>query len=353
MYPKIQINTNKIKHNTRTIVEKCTDSNIKVSAVTKVFCANEDIAKAYVDAGVSALADSRIKNLKKIKDIKIEKWLLRLPSISEVKDVIKYSDVSLNSELSVIKLLSKEAIKNIKVHEIILMVDLGDLREGIFDKDELINTVKEVKALKGIKIRGIGTNLTCYGGIIPKYENLNKLVKIKEELEKILDHKIETISGGNSSSLYLIDKDELPKEINQLRLGESLVLGRETAYGNQINDTFDDAFILKAEIIEIKTKPSAPIGEIGMDAFGKTPVFEDKGIMKRCICAIGRQDINLDGIIPFDENIEILGASGDHLILDITKVNKELNVGDVIDFKLTYSGILSGMTSPYVYKEIL
>lgn len=352
MYPKIIVDSNKIKYNTKMLVKKCNDINIKVSGVTKVFCADPIIARALVEGGVSALADSRIKNLKKLKDIRIEKWLLRLPSISEVEEVVEYADVSLNSELKVIKLLSNQAIKKGKKHDIILMVDLGDLREGMFDHDELMITVKEIKKLKGINVKGIGTNLTCYGGIIPKQNILNNLVNIKNEVEEILDTKIEILSGGNSSSLHLIDKNELPKEINQLRLGESLVLGRETAYGNRIEDTYDDAFILETEIIELKTKPSVPIGEVGMDAFGNTPVFKDKGSMKRCICAIGRQDINIDGIVPLDNNIEIIGASSDHLLLDVTRVKHNLNLGDIIRFKLTYTGVLSAMTSDYVDKQI-
>lgn len=353
MYPRIEINTQKIKHNTSTLVQKCLNSNIEIAGVTKVFCADPIITQAYIDGGVSALADSRIKNLKKLKDMNIEKWLLRLPSKSEIGDVIEFSDVSLNSDIEIIELLSNKALEKNKIHEIILMVDLGDLREGIFDRRELFDTVRKTKDLKGIKIRGIGTNLTCYGGVIPNKDNLSELVKIKEGIEDVYGHKIVVISGGNSSSLYLVDKGELPTGINQLRLGEALVLGRETSYGERIKDTYDDAFILKTEIIEIKTKPSVPIGEIGMDAFGNKPVFEDKGDIKRCICAIGRQDVSVDGIIPIDSNIEVIGASSDHLILDITKVEKDLNLGDIIEFKLTYSGILSAMTSPYVNKHIV
>lgn len=353
MYPRIEIDIKKIRHNTETLVKKCSNSNIKIAGVTKVFCADPVVAKAYVDGGVSAIADSRIQNLKKLKDINIEKWLLRLPAKSKIDEIIEYSDVSLNSEIEVIELLSNKAIEKNKIHQIIIMVDLGDLREGIFDREELFDIVNKIKNFKGIKIKGIGTNLTCYGGIIPKKDNLSELVKIKQGIEKIIDYKVETISGGNSSSLYLLDKGELPKGINQLRLGETLVLGRETAYGKPIENTYDDAFILKTEIIEIKTKPSVPIGEIGMDAFGNKPVFEDKGNMKRCICAIGRQDIDIDGLIPIDSNIIVIGASSDHLILDITKVKKDLKLGDIIDFKLTYGGILSATTSPYVIKKIV
>lgn len=349
-YPCVEISLDKIKHNTEKLVELCKKNKINVAGVTKVFCGEPKIAKTMIDGGVQILADSRIENLIKLREIEIPKMLLRLPMISQVDDVVRYSDISLNSELKTIKELSKKAVELNKKHNIILMIDLGDLREGIFDEEEIFLVVSEILKLDGIELIGIGTNLTCYGGVIPKYENLSRLVKIKMNIEKKFDIKLDIISGGNSSSLYLLENGEIPEEINQLRLGESIVLGRETAYGKNIEDTYDDCFKLIVEIIEVKEKPSVPIGEIGMDAFGNTPTFVDKGIVKRAICAIGKQDIDLGDIIPYDKDIEILGASSDHLILDITKCENDYGVGDNIEFKLTYGGILKVMTSEYVEK---
>ncbi|WP_069649422.1 ornithine racemase Orr [Caloranaerobacter ferrireducens] len=350
-YPCVEISLDKIKHNTEKLVELCKKNKINVAGVTKVFCGEPKIAKTMVDGGVQILADSRIENLIKLREIEIPKMLLRLPMISQVDDVVRYSDISLNSELKTIKELSKKAVELNKKHKIILMVDLGDLREGIFDEEEIFLVVSEILKLDGIELIGIGTNLTCYGGVIPKYENLSRLVKIKMNIEKKFNIKLDIISGGNSSSLYLLENGEIPEEINQLRLGESIVLGRETAYGKNIEDTYDDCFKLIVEIIEVKEKPSVPIGEIGMDAFGNTPTFVDKGIVKRAICAIGKQDIDLGDIIPYDKDIEILGASSDHLILDITKCKNDYGIGDNIEFKLTYGGILKVMTSEYVEKN--
>lgn len=233
------------------------------------------------------------------------------------------------------------------------MIDLGDLREGIIEETEIFHTIEEILNLKGVALVGIGTNLTCYGGVIPTEKNLSELVRLKEVIERKYELKIETVSGGNSSSLYLIEKGDIPAGINQLRLGESIVLGRETAFGTQIKGTYDDCFKLLAEVIEVKEKPSLPIGEkVGIDAFGKKPRFDDKGIRTRAICAIGRQDIDVEGLIPDEKTISILGASSDQLILDVTDCDRVYKVGDNVSFKLTYSGILSSMTSEYVTKMV-
>ena len=348
--PRIEINLSKLKHNVKTITDKCKENGIKVAGVTKVFCADKKLVKAYVDGGVSYLADSRLQNFQRLKDFSLPKILLRLPMISEAEEVVKYADASLNSEIETIRALSREAVKIGKKHEIILMVDLGDLREGYFYEDDLYKSAEEIKKLEGVELIGIGTNLTCYGGVIPTPENLGRLVEIKNNLEKNHDVKLKIISGGNSSSIPLLYDGTIPEGINNLRLGESLVLGRETAYGKDIEETFNDVFKLVIEAIEIKDKPSLPVGEIGKDAFGNVPVFEDKGIRKRMICAIGRQDLLPDDITPYDKEITVIGSSSDHLILDITNSKIKYKVGDKLEFGLKYGGILRGMTSEYVKK---
>lgn len=349
-YPRIEINLSKLQHNVKTITDKCKENGIKVAGVTKVFCADKKLVKAYVDGGVSYLADSRLQNFQRLKDFSLPKILLRLPMISEAEEVVKYADASLNSEIETIRAISREAVKIGKKHEIILMVDLGDLREGYFYEDDLYKSAEEIKKLEGVELIGIGTNLTCYGGVIPTPENLGRLVEIKNNLEKNHDVKLKIISGGNSSSIPLLYDGTIPEGINNLRLGESLVLGRETAYGKDIEETFNDVFKLVIEAIEIKDKPSLPVGEIGKDAFGNVPVFEDKGIRKRMICAIGRQDLLPDDITPYDKEITVIGSSSDHLILDITNSKIKYKVGDKLEFGLKYGGILRGMTSEYVKK---
>lgn len=351
-YPALIIDKKKIKHNTEFLVSKCKNLGLNIAAVTKVYCAIPEVAQAMIDGGAYMIADSRIENIKKLSKLNAPKLMLRIPMKSQVRDLVKYSDYSLNSEIETIRAISAEAIKQKKTHKIILMTDLGDLREGVWNED-LISFVEEIIDLEGIELAGLGTNLTCYGGVIPTEENLGQLVSLAEEIENKYNIKLEIISGGNSSSLHLVFKNQMPKRINQLRLGESIVLGLETAFGERIEGTHRDAFTLAIEIIEIKEKPSAPIGQIGMDAFGQKPVFEDKGIRKRGILAAGREDINLSGIIPRDSSISILGASSDHLLVDFTDCQKDYKVGDIVEFDVTYGGLLTAATSEYVKKYIV
>ncbi|WP_035290847.1 ornithine racemase Orr [Clostridium sp. KNHs214] len=348
-YPCIEVYLKKITHNAKRIVEMCNKAGIHVVGVTKVFCAEKPIVESEIRGGIELVGDSRLENLIKIKDLKCRKMLLRIPMERNSAKVVKYSDISLNSEFCTIKALSKAAKKINRIHAVILMIDVGDLREGILEKD-VLDTVKEIIKLPNIKLCGIGTNLTCYGGVIPDENNLGKLVKIKEMLKEQLNLELPIISGGNSSSIHLVINGKMPKGINQLRIGEAIVLGRETAFGEDIEDCYKDCFVLKGEIVEIKEKPSIPVGNIGMDAFGEIPHFEDKGIRKRAIVAMGRQDIKIDGTFPIDKYITVLGGSSDHLILDVTDSKENYDVGDVLEFNVDYGCLLQAMTSPYIKK---
>ncbi|KXZ39451.1 Predicted amino acid racemase [Alkalithermobacter thermoalcaliphilus JW-YL-7 = DSM 7308] len=350
MYPRLEIDIQKIRHNAKLLVDKCKKENIQIAAVTKVYCAFPEIVEAIKDTGIKYIADSRIQNLKKLKHINLPKILLRIPMMSEVEELVRYVDISLNSEIDVIRKIDQEAKKINKVQKIALMVDLGDLREGYFNEEELFDCIEQVLKLENIKLVGVGTNLTCYGAIIPSKENTQKLVDIAKKIEKRYKIDIDFISAGNSSSLHLIDKNQMPQGVSNLRLGEAIALGRETAYGDKIEGAYQDAFKLICEIVELKEKPSVPIGEIGMDAFGNKPVYEDRGIRKRAIIGIGKQDINISAITPIDTKIDILGASSDHLILDVTESDINYKVGDKVEFNLEYGALMSAATSEYVYK---
>ena len=352
-YPRLEISLEKIRYNTETVVKVCRSHGIGVTGVTKGVCGNVEIARAMAEGGAEMLGDSRLENLKGLQDIRLPKMLLRLPMISQVREVVRYADVSLDSELTTLKALSQAALEQGRRHKVILMIDLGDLREGIFDPDELYQVVDGSLKLAAIELWGIGTNLTCFGGVIPTPENLSRLIKLTQTIRAEFGIELMTISGGNSSSFHLLEKGLLPLGINQLRLGEAILCGTEAAYGKRIVDTYGDSFRLLSEIIEIKQKPSTPIGTIGRDAFGRTPSFMDRGVRKKAICAVGKQDIELESLSPEDGKITILGASGDHLVLDITDSARNYQLGDVIPFRVHYAGILRCMSSKYIHKEFL
>ncbi len=352
--PEILVDIQKVRENTRTLVEFCRSRGVAVTGVTKVTCGMPLVGKAMLDGGVVSIGESRIENIQRLRSsgINAPVMMLRIPPLSRVDEIVTTVDISLNSELSVIQSLSEASLKKGKIHKIILMVDLGDLREGIWPSD-LMNVSREVIDLKGVKITGIGTNLTCFGGVLPSRKNMKELVSYAEKIENAFGLHLDIISGGNSSSLPLLMEGGMPGRVNHLRLGESIILGRETVKGTLWPGCHNDAFQLTAEVIELKKKPSVPIGETGMDAFGETPIFSDKGEILRAILSVGREDVIIDNLEPVDKGISVLGASSDHLLLDVTECQQKLNLGDKVNFDLNYGALLASMTSKYVKKTPL
>lgn len=344
--PYLEINLSKIHDNAKKLIAKFGSKGIEITGVTKCTLGEPRIASCLVSAGISSLGDSRIQNIIRMKKASVKALLslIRSPAASEVCDVVTYADVSFNTELSVIAKLSKAALEQKKIHDIVLMVEMGDLREGILRQD-VGKTIEEVLKMKGVRIIGLGTNLACLNGVKPTQYNMDHLSRLVEIHERTYDIKLRVISGGNSANFNWMLEHGNEGRVNNVRLGEAILLGRETLLRKPIDGLHLDAFSLVAEVIESKVKPSLPDGETGQDAFGKTPIFEDKGKMLRSIVAVGRQDVCVDGLRPMSD-VNILGSSSDHIILDATRTS--LKVGDHMRFNLDYAALLSSMTSPFV-----
>ncbi|NIA13457.1 MAG: alanine/ornithine racemase family PLP-dependent enzyme [Nitrospiraceae bacterium] len=349
--PRLEIDLDKIGHNVRSLCTLFATKGICITAVTKAVLGDPLVAKVLVDNGIKAIGDSRIANIHKMKEagIETEFTLIRSPMPSETEEVVQYADISLNTETAVIKLLSRYAAKHGKRHQVILMVELGDLREGIMPS-ELGSAIAETLAMEGVELVGLGTNLACYAGVNPTPENMAELCDIATRLRSEYDIPLEIISGGNSANYeWFVSTADLG-QVNNVRIGEAILLGRETLRRERIPGLYTDAFTLVAEVIERKTKPSFPVGPRSQDAFGDMFEFEDKGSVSKAILGIGRQDVDPSGITPRIA-VECLGASSDHLILDAKDTG--IVVGSEVTFDVDYSALLRAMTSPYVAKEFL
>ena len=346
--PRLEIDLDKIHHNARTLVELLAERGISVTGVTKASLGSPEIAGAFLRAGVSALGDSRIENIEAMRRARVPAamTLIRSPMLSQVEQVVTHADVSFNTELDVISKLSSAAQAARRTHGVVLMVELGDLREGIMPGD-LEKTVRETLRFPNIALKGIGTNLACRSGVSPDAKNMAELSSLADSIDAAFGPMLGIVSGGNSGNLQWALSGADTGRINNLRLGESLLLGRETLHRQPIDGLHTDAIQLIAEVIESKVKPSEPWGEIAQNAFGEKPPATDRGHISQTILAVGRQDTDPSGLQP-PPGIEILGASSDHLIADSSRY--PLSVGAKVTFQLNYSALLRAMTSPFVAK---
>lgn len=321
---------------------------LDITGVAKVTCADPVVVRAMVEGGVAAVGDSRLENLSRLRalDLGVPLWLLRSAPPVRAGEVVQLADVSLNSEVETLRALNAAAASAGRRHRVILMIDLGDLREGIMP-EELDGVLGLLRTLSSLEPVALGTNLTCYGAVVPTPQNLGELVALAEYAGSVMGSQL-GVSGGNSSSLELAFAGGLPKGVTGLRVGESILLGVSTITRLPLAGLAQDAFVLEAPVIECRKKPTLPRGEIAQDAFGRRPLFVDRGTRLRAICALGRQDCVPEGLQPLDPGVEVLGASSDHLILDVEDMPRPPRVGDTLRFLLNYGALLAAATSPYV-----
>ncbi|MGB3612797.1 MAG: alanine/ornithine racemase family PLP-dependent enzyme [Elainellaceae cyanobacterium] len=348
--PRIEIDLSKIQDNARMVSELYGRQGISIMGVSKAVLGEPAIASAMVQGGVKFIADSRLENIQKMKAAGIvSQFVLLRTSLSQADSVVKTVDISLNSEIETLRKLSHCAERHNKRHRVIIMVELGDLREGVLPCD-LSQFVAETLALSHVKIAGIGCNLACYGGIKPDDSNMRELSKRAQSIEKEFEIDLGIVSGGNSANYGWYSSTRDVGRINNLRIGESILLGREPVGRRAIPGLHTKAFQIFAEVIESKEKPSLPSGTVGQDAFGNIPDFQDRGIHQRAILALGKQDTLVSGLTS-DSSVKVLGSSSDHMIVDSDR--RDFRIGDAVNFDLDYGSLLSAMTSPFIQKTFV
>ncbi|MEP1032563.1 alanine/ornithine racemase family PLP-dependent enzyme [Ekhidna sp.] len=353
----IELYKDKLKRNYQFLDDLFKENGIEWAVVSKLLCGNEKYLQEVVNLGAKEICDSRISNLEVVKKIapEVQTVYIKPPAKRSIHRLVKYADASFNTEYKTIKWISDEAVKQNKMHKVIIMIELGDLREGVMG-DHLMDFYESVFNLPNIVVTGIGSNLNCLYGVMPSEDKLIQLSLYEQLIEAKFNKKIPWVSGGTSVVVPLLFKKQIPDGINHFRIGEMLFFGLDLFTQETVPGMESDVFRLHSEIIEITEKPKVPIGF--MDANPSGEVFEinqaDYGKTSyRAILDIGLLDVSEDFLMPEDDSIEITGASSDMLIVDLGDSSQKYKVGDLISFKLKYMGALSIFNSDYIEKRVV
>lgn len=353
----LTLNREALRYNYNFLDKLFKDRGIAWGVVSKLLCGNELFIKELLKMGVDEIHDSRISNLGVIKSInpKVQTVYIKPPAKENIDSIIEFADVSFNSEFDTIKLLSEEAQKQNKTHKVVIMIEMGDLREGVLG-EELMDFYAKIVDLPNIEISGIGTNLNCLNGVMPTQDKLIQLSLYKQLIEARFDIKIPWVSGGTSVVVPLMLKNMRPMGVNHFRVGEALFFGNDLFTGEIMPGMRDDVFKLYAQIIELTEKPKIPTGYLSTNVDGKTFEMDDQDFgatSYRAIIDLGLLDIQTEYLKPTDKNLEIIEASSDMLVLDLGETDRNYKVGDMLTFNLQYMGALRIMNSDYIEKRVV
>jgi len=352
----VTIDIKKLKSNFDYLDTLFKKNKIEWSVVTKILSGNKTVLTELLKFDIKQVCDSRASNLKEIKLInpKIETIYIKPPAKRSIENIVKYADISVNTEIETIKMLSKEAKKQNKTHKIIIMIELGDLREGVLGED-FIDFYESIFKLEHIEVVGLGTNLSCLYGVLPNHDKLIQLSLYEQLVEAKFNRHNPYVSGGTSVTIPLIFQNLLPKGVNHFRIGETLFLGTDVYNNRSFAKMHDDVFALHTEIIELMEKSVVPSGEMGTNVDGESYEFDQDNIgatSYRAIIDLGLLDVEPEHIELIDESLKFAGASSDMIVIDLGGNKKNYKVGDIIEFKLDYMGILRIMNSKYIEKKV-
>jgi len=353
----ITLNRAKLRENFEFLKKTFTDNDVTWGVVSKILCGNRLFLQELIDLGVKEVHDSRISNLAMVKSLNPDIQTVYIKPVSKrnVGKMVQFADVSLNSEFETIKWISQEAVEQGKKHKVIIMVETGDLREGVMG-EQLVEFYSQIFQLPSIEVIGLGTNLNCLNGVMPSTDKLIQLSLYKQIIELKFNKKIPWVSAGTSVTIPLMLTQQLPKGINHFRIGETLYFGVDLFEERMIDGMNGDVFELYAEIIEMQEKPLLPVGNLAPNPQGDTAEIDESLYGQssfRAIIDIGLLDVDPKYLIPSDDKYEILGGSSDMLIINLGKNPNNYKVGDTLNFDLKYMGALSLLNSNYIDKKVI
>jgi len=349
--PRIEVDVAKIRRNTQTLVKRLGPRGIGVTGVTKAVCGHPAIAQAMLDGGAVGLADARISNVQKLRAASMTGpiTLIRTPMLSQADQVVLSCEASYNTEILVISALAAAAIRNGSVHGIVLMVEMGDQRDGI-RPENVADIAQQVMQMPGVALKGIGANFACLSGLAPTALQMAAFCDLANEIEGVCGPFLKIVSGGNSANLPWALGEHATGRVNDLRLGEAILLGVEPVSGDQIGGMHTDAFTLVAEVIETGAKPPPfPIALIDPTR-ERLRIVTPSGASARIILAMGHQDTDILGLsMPVGSTL--IGATSDHLVIGTARPLP--TVGSELKFRMNYNALMRTMSAPDIEVKLL
>lgn len=357
---EIHIEASRIRNNIRKLSSFLSKHDIEWSLIVKILGGHKETLAAILDqetiSGIHSIGDSRISSLKTIKSINpdIITMYIKPPAVNQVENVVKYADVSLNTSLITIDALNKAASEVGKIHKIIIMIEMGELREGVL-RENVINFYNSVFDMSNIEVIGIGTNLGCMYGIQPTYDKLIQLTMLREIIEVKFGRKIELVSAGSSITLPLVSDRYFPKGRSHLRIGEAAFMGTSPFDNKRFKDLSTEAFEFRSYIIELKQKYLSPDGQISDSAIGHVndDLLSKNEKAYKAVMDFGLIDVDVKNLKPIRPNTIFVGTSSDMTVFSLGENKEALKVGDSLHFKPDYTGVARIMTSKFVTKNVV
>jgi predicted amino acid racemase len=352
----LRLNRDALRHNHAELERRMAGHGVAYGVVAKLLCGEPRLLQEVLALDPREVMDARTGNLRAVRELdeSVRTVYIKPPAPGNAEDVVRWADASYNTEIATLDALNREAARQGVRHGVVVMVEMGDLREGVA-LERLIGFLGRALAFEHLRIEGVGTNFNCLNGTLPSREKLETLGRLRDRAERRYDVRLPWLSGGSSVGLPMLFDGDVPPDVNHFRIGETLFFGRDLRAGRTFEGMRDDVFELEAEAVEVAEKPSEPTGPFGEDPFGGRyeEVDEPGGTARRALLDVGALDVDARFAEPLDDGVELIDASSDMTVVDVTSRSGVMKVGDRLRFRLRYMGALTLLNSGYVDKEVV
>lgn len=358
----LRLNRDALRANYAELDRRTAAHGVAYGVVSKLLCGTEPFLRELIALGPRELMDARVSNLAAVRklDPDVRTVYIKPPAPGAADDVVRVADASLNSEIDTLAALDAAAERQGVRHGVFVMVEMGDLREGVME-DRVHEFVARARRFAHLRLEGLGANFNCLNGTLPSEEKLVRLARLRSSVEAREGVDLRWVSGGSSVVLPMLFRGDVPAEVNHLRIGETLYYGRDLVSGTTFRGMRDDVFELEAEVVEVAEKPARPSGPFGdaplggADATdtGAEPPHGPVAATRRALLDVGWLDLEPHLLEPRDDGVDVVGVSSDMTVIDVARRRSATRVGERLRFKVGYMGALKLLHSPYVDKEVV
>lgn len=297
----------------------------RLIGVTKACLGDPTVARAMLEGGAAALADTRQANLARLRQAlpAVQLHRIHLPA---GRPQLGLADVFYLSSSFGLDGLAEGGAER----QVMILVETGDQREGA-PMEAVADFAANVAAQPGAHFRGLATNFACFAG---RPEQAQKSVERLVEAARRLQAAgicVPELSGGNSSLLGLaLDGVALPSAITEVRCGESVLLGHETLRFRPLPGGRQDGCRLRTEVLERYTKAFSKPGR------------------PRLVLDLGSQDLGAAPVRFLGPSMSEVGRSSDYLVAEVPAGTEAPEVGAVVEMIPSYYALVAAWTSPFV-----
>lgn len=343
--------------NVEVAVRLAAERGCNVLPVTKVIQSRPDLLSRVPGGWNWPVADVSVANLKALDRIDTGDKVLLRPRFSDIPGAVIHADRIFLSDPDMARAIARarEACMPGRPLDIMLMVEAGDLRDGI-PLDAVSAVLADLSAEPGMRLEGLAVNFGCLAGVLPGEPVLARVAEACRQLRLSSGLKLPVLSLGGTVCWEPLREGLVPPEFNEIRMGEALFFGWNTSRGIPVPEFDPRVFTLDLEVLEIWEKDVPPSSGDGLNAFGESVVQVLTGLRHRAVLEGGENLSPWKHIRCMVQGAVPVGASHEYTVLDCEDARVLPRPGECVSFSPAYEAVtrcfLSPMTEISIREEV-